>query len=322
MVSVEKKPSGPFVIAYGGEDFLLDQIVDKGRSMKNRRVFYLDGDGMTDVEFVDICVQRTFESMKKVVVLDNANKLKGDKALTPFIEETDPKDGSVFVFAIIRSEKLPAVWRAAAKKGRTHHFPSFKPWETGKKEARISAEARRLGLTLEASVPGVFLRFLGDDLRRVSNELRKLTFVVEGRPVEPKDVARVLAADKPVQPWEVADAATNKDKRRAMNLLSHLFKTMGDSASIPITAGLVRQVERLILARQMMDKGDEVQVIATRLDMHPFPLQKNVLPRAQKFTVRELRDQMNKLCRLDALVKGPARSKRTHVELAVLSIAA
>lgn len=315
------KPSGPFVVAYGAEDYLLDQVIEQGRSLKNRHVVLLNGAGMQDFEFVDVCQQGSFDDSSRVVILDNAHKLKGDKALAKYIEGVDPKDSSVFVFAIFRSDKLSAVWKEAVKKGRMKLCPKLKPWETDKQEARILAEARRFGVSLEANVPGLFLKVLGDDLRRIANELQKLALIVEGRKVTTKDVVRVVAPDFPVQPWDIAEAATDKDKRRAMNLLSQLFKAMGDAASIPITAALVRQVEKLILARQMMDKGDGVQVIAARLETHTYPLQKNILPRAKKFTVRELRDQMQNLCRLDATVKGAARSKRTHVELAVLSIA-
>jgi len=224
---------------------------------------------------------------------------------------------------LLRTDKLSDMWKAAAEKGRTHNFPKFKAWESDKAKQRMVAEADRLGLKLEDDIPEVFLRFIGDDLRRVVNELRKLKLITpEGTKVTKKMLLSVIAPDVPAEPFEVAEAATNKDAKRAMMLVSLLFKSMGDGAAVPITASLCRQIEKLIVARQMLDKGDEVSVIAIRLGIHAFPLQKEVLPRARKFTVGELLNQMNNLCKLDALVKGPARSKRSLVELTVLSIAA
>lgn len=318
-----KKHSGPFIVAFGGEDFLLDRMIELGRSWADRRVVVIDGEGRPDHEVVAICEQRSFDGRDVVVVVDNAHKIKGDKALKVFIEEKSREDNSVVVVAILRTDKLPEMWKAAAEKGRTQHFPKCKPWESDKVKQRMVAEAERLGLKLEDDIPDVFLRFIGDDLRRVVNELRKLKLVTPtGTKVTKKTVLSVIAPDVPVEPYEVAEAATNKDVKRAMTLVSLLFKNMGDGAAVPITASLCRQIEKLIVARQMLDKGDEISVIATRLGIHAFPLQKEVLPRARKFTVRELLTQMNNLCRLDAQVKGPARSKRTLVELTVLSIAA
>lgn len=318
-----KKHSGPFIVAFGGEDFLLDRMIELGRSWADRRVVVLDADGMADHEVVSVCEQRSFDGRDVVVVLDNAHKIKGDKALKTFIEEKSREDNSVVVVAICRTDKLSELWKKAAEKGRTQHFPACKPWESDKVKQRMVAEAERLGLKLEDDVPDAFLRFIGDDLRRVVNELRKLKLITpEGVKVTKKAVLSVLAPDVPVEPFEVAEAATNKDVKRAMTLVSFLFKNMGDGAAVPITASLCRQVEKLIVARQMLDKGDEISVIATRLGIHAFPLQKDVLPRARKFTVGQLLTQMNNLCRLDAQVKGPARSKRTLVELTVLSIAA
>jgi DNA polymerase III delta subunit len=56
--------------------------------------------------------------------------------------------------------------------------------------------------------------------------------------------------------------------------------------------------------------------------MHEFACKTNLIPVAQKHTVKVLLGHMNQLCKLDAQVKGAARSKRTLVELAVLSLAA
>lgn len=318
-----KKQSGPFVIAYGGENYLLDRMIDLGRSWAGRRVVVLDGEGLPDHQIVGHCEQRSFDGRDLVVVVDNAHKIKGDKALKAFIESRSREDDSVVVVAILRTDKLAEIWKTAAEKGRTHHYPKFKPWEQDKMKGRIVAEAERLGLRLDNDVPDTFLRFIGDDLRRTVSECQKLALIVpSGTNVSKKHVMRVIAPDIPVEPYEVAEAASNKDPKRAMFLVSLLFKNLGDGASVPITAALLRQIEKLIVARQMLDKGDETSVIAARLGIHAFPLQREVLPRARKFTVPELLRQMQNLCKLDAQVKGPARSKRSLVELTVLSIAA
>lgn len=316
------KRTGPFVVAYGEEDFLLDRIVAMGRSWKDRHVIYLDGDGLVDHEVVSYCEQGSYDGRARVVVVDNAHKVKGDKILTAYVEAKKADDDQVVLVAVLRSDKLPKVWQQAAAKGRLENFKKLRPWETDDLKDRIQDEARRFKLKLDNDVFEVFHVFFGDNLRRISNELQKLACIAEGGRVTKKDVIFVTSPDAPVDPFDVAKFATNKEPKKALRMVSMLFKSLGDSASIPITAGLLSQVERLIVTRQMLDQGIEIKTIAEALGVPPYPVQKDIVPRARKHTVPALLCQMKNLCKLDAQVKGAARSKRTLVELAILSIAA
>lgn len=316
------KRTGAFVVAYGEEDFYLDRVITLGRSWKERQVIQLDGDELEDHEVVSYCEQGSYDNRALVVIVDNAHKLKGDKTLTAYIENKQPEDDRVVLVAIHRTDKLAKIWQAAAAKGRLEHFKKLKPWETGALKERISAEAARLKLKVEDDVLEVFVAFFGDNIRRIANELQKLSLVATDGKVTKKDMVLVTSPDAPIDPFDVGKVATSKEPRKALRMVSSLFKSQGDSVSIPITAGLVSQVERLLVTRQMLDNGIEIKTIAEALGVPLYPVQKDIVPRARKYTVPELLSQMNNLCRLDAQVKGAARSKRTLVELAILSIAA
>lgn len=316
------KRTGAFVVAYGEEEFLLDRVVAAERSRKDRQVIYLDGDGLLDHEIVSYCEQGSLDGRVRVVIVDNANKVKGDKALTTYVDGKSATDDQTVLVAIVRSDKLAKVWQQAAAKGRLDHHKKLKPWETAALKDRVTTEATKLMLTLDADALEVLVVFFGDNLRRVHNELQKLSFIATAGRVTKKDVILVSAPDAHVDPFDVGKVATDKDPKRALRMISALFKIQGDSAAIPITAGLLSQVEKLIVTRQMLDHGMEAKSIADALGIPPYPVQKDIIPRALKHTVPALLDQMQRLCRLDAQIKGAARSKRTLVELAVLSIAA
>ena len=135
----------------------------------------------------------------------------------------------------------------------------------------------------------------------------------------PRGVALLVA----VSWWEAARAQNARSGAGGpISRSSRLYKTHGDSVCIPITAALLKTVEKLIVARQMIDKGDGKDILAARFEMHPFRVERYLIPLARKHEVPELREQMKRLCRLDVQVKGSAPSKRTLVELAALSIAA
>lgn len=314
--------SAAFIVSFGGESYYLDRDVAKARSWEGRSVTLLDGEDISEVELIDALEATSFDGTDRVVVLDNANKLKADKLLRAHIEERDPRDDSVVLVAVVRSDKLPDIWKAVGGRGKTQEYPKFKPWQGEKIAGRIIEEAKRLKLTLAPDVPDTLIRGLGDNLRQTVNELRKLVHIVgEGGTVKKEHVMLVIAPNVPAEPFQVAEAVGERNPKRAMDLVSRLYRNLGDSASVMISSALMRQVEKLIVARQMLDKGDDVKVIATRFEMHEFVCQKSLLPMARKHEVSRLLRHMQTLCRLDAQVKGPARSKRTLVELAVLSIA-
>jgi DNA polymerase III delta subunit len=106
-----------------------------------------------------------------------------------------------------------------------------------------------------------------------------------------------------------------------MNLLSTLYKSEGDKAHVPIAYALMKQIEKLMAARYMLDAGMSAEDIASALGMHPWRFKTAMLPKVQKHEMRDLIQHMKKTALLDAGVKGSTHSKRTLVELTVLSIA-
>ncbi len=318
-----KEKAKPFVIAYGEEDFLLDRTLALGKAWKDRSTFILDGNKLSDGELVSVCESTSYDGRSRVVILDNAQKLSGKASLEEYIKAKDPTDSSVVLVAALRSDKISEVWQAAAAKGTLYHCERFKPWQAEKTLARIAKEASRLGLRLGEGVAESLHQLVGSDLGLVVNELRKISHLLgSGATVEKQHVLLVVPPRVPVEPKQIVEAAFEKKPLRALERISWLYRNRGDVASVLVTSALLYQVEKLLVARQMLDKGDSTAIIASSLGMHEFACAKNLLPLARKHEVARLCDHMKMLCRLDTLVKGPALSKRTHVELAVLSIAA
>jgi len=95
---------------------------------------------------------------------------------------------------------------------------------------------------------------------------------------------------------------------------------MGEEAHVPLSFSLIKQVEKLILARSMLDRKATEEEIAAAVGMHLWRCKTHYIPQVRKHTLGGLISCLGGLRKLDADVKGPARSKRTRVELAVLSL--
>jgi DNA polymerase-3 subunit delta len=323
MASSKASSSAPFVISFGVESFFLDRDLERGLKWPGRALTTVEGDGTSDVDLVGICESRTMDDSPRVVVVDEANKIKGDKALRTYIEEKNPKDDSIVLVAIIRSEKCSDVWQLAAKKGKLIEHKKLKTYENNNEVVRwVETEAMRIGLRLDKGISEALFSLLGSDLYRISSELRKLLLLVGKDQKATKEHLKLVIAPAPTaEPYQVAEAAMNKDLRGAMNLLSTVYKNMGDDANVPIAYALMRQIEKLTVVRSLLERGVPEDELAASIGMHPFRFKSSVLPQVRKHSLSDLVRIMSRLCKLDTDVKGPARSKRTHIELAVLSVA-
>ena len=312
-----------FIVSFGAEDYFLDIDLARARAWKDRHVIQLAGDEIDDRELVGICETGSMDGGKRLVIVDEANKVKGDKALKAYIAGKDPHDDTIVLVAILRSEKCPEVWSQAAKKGRLFEHKKLKTWGENNEVVRwIDGEARRLGLVFDEGISALLFQLVGADLYRLSGELTKLhTLLGKGGKVGVEQVKLVVAPSPSAEPYQVAEAAFAKDRKKAMNLLSTVYRTMGEEAHVPITYSMIKQVEKITLARSLVDKGMAEDEIAATIGMHPWRCKTQFLPIVQKHPMKSLVGHMVRLKKLDVDVKSAARSKRTLVELAVLTVA-
>jgi DNA polymerase-3 subunit delta len=318
------KPARILNVFYGEERYLLDRELTRALRWPDRFVTYLDGETATEDRIVSVLDDRpVMDESGVVVVIENAEQVKVNAALANYVDQMgDNHDGSVIVVAICRTGRLSKGWLQLGKKGRLVEHPRFKPWEREKLKERMAKEAALLGLTLADGAFDVLFKVHGEQADCMVNEIRKAAFLVsKGEDVTAELVLSLCARRVAVAPWDVAEAAFAKDSRRAMQAVSSLYQDKGDDVLVPIVASLIKQLEQTVVMRSLLDRKQSAESIAAALGLHPYRVQKE-LAVVQKHTTAQLINHMNILCELEAQVKGAAPSKRTLVELAVLSLAA
>jgi hypothetical protein len=112
-----------------------------------------------------------------------------------------------------------------------------------------------------------------------------------------------------------------KEVKKALSLFTVLYRNSGDECLIPVVRAVMKQVEKTTIIRNLQDRGVAESDIAGLVGMKDWPYKNVAAPVARKHDLKSLVGYMGRLSRLDADVKGPSRSKRTMVELAMLSIA-
>lgn len=314
----------PVVVSFGDEDYFLDQDLADYRNQPDRTVIFLNGPELAnDYELVSLCQTQMADLRPRVIVVDNAQKVKAEKSMKAYVDSLSPKNLNVVLALIFRDGKLPAFWTKLGDKASLKERKKLKTFETNNEVVKwIDEELRRADLKADSRVANVFYAGTGPNLYRISNEIRKLKLLVgEGNSVTIEHLQSILTVGANVDVWQVIDAAANKDMKKAINLLTSLYKHSSDDPTILLSYSLMKQVERMFVASNMLNRGASEEEIATRVQMHPWRCRTFFLPMVKKHTSAGLGLKMQELCKLDVEVKRTAFSKRTLIELAVLSLA-
>lgn len=321
---MSRKPPRIINIFYGEERYLLDRELRRALKWPDRLIMYLNGEKASEDAIVSALDDRPLlDDAGIAVVVDNAEQVKLGAALEGYVDQMgEEHDGSAILVAICRTGRLAKGWTQLGKKGRLVEHPRFKPWEKDKIKERMVKETSLLGLTLADGAFDVLFRVHGEQCDCIVNEIRKAALLLAKGEVVTSDLVLSLCARRvAVAPWDVAEAAFAKDVKRAMQTISMLYQDKGDEVLVPIVASLIKQLEQTVVMRSLLDRQQSAEAIAAALKLHPYRVQKELIV-VQKHTTVQLINQMKNLCELEAQVKGAAPSKRTLVELAVLSLAA
>lgn len=312
-----------FNVFYGEEGYLLDRELRGAVKWPDRHVHLLDGADTTEDAIVEAMGDLPLdENSGTIVVVDNAEEVKVSSGLIAYARRRNPKDRSSLLVAICRTAQLSKGWSEVAASGRAVEYARFKPWEKEKIKDRLLSEVELLGLTLEEGAFDLLFTLHGEQTSCMVNELRKATYLVEnGAAISRDTVLSICARRYSVAPWDVAEAAFAKDSKRALRAVSMLFQDRGEETLVPVVASMMKQLERLVVLRNLLDQQQTPEAMGAALGIHPFRVKKD-LPTVRKHTVPQLLEQMKNLCELEAQIKGAAPAKRTLVELAVLSLAA
>jgi DNA polymerase-3 subunit delta len=317
----------PVVVSFGEEPFLLDRDLNSFRDQKNYAVTLLNGSDVSDSEVVSTCetYQIDFDDptniLPRVTVVDNANKLKADKRLKAYLDSRDLNDLSAVLAVVIRSASLPAFWAKFGARATIIEHKKFKTWDNNNEVVKwVLEEASRIKLSLSLQIAQAMFQVDGADLYRLSSELGKLKLLVGKSPVTVEHLRLVMTPTSTVESWDVAEATFLRNPKKALVMLSDLYRYATDDPSLMILGALIKGAERIFVARSILDKGAAPDEAAAGVGMHPYRFKLSLLPQVEKQTVRRLVTAMQKLCKLDVDLKRTSH-RRTLIELAVLDLA-
>jgi DNA polymerase III subunit delta len=190
-----------------------------------------------------------------------------------------------------------------------------RPWEL---EEWVAEEARARGLRLGRDDLRYLVAEMGSDLRRLVNELEKLSLYAGGERLDPETLAGVLGRGKAQSIFKLIDAVAAGDAGSALRQLGRLLEE--GEAPLKILALLDRLVGQLRVAKQAQSSGAKDAGLASILGVPPAAA-RGLAQGARRLDEAFLRRAVGAVADTDRLLKSSRLPGRVVLESLVLTLA-
>ncbi len=168
----------------------------------------------------------------------------------------------------------------------------------------IQRRARERKIAIDGRAVQQLANFVGPNLRQLDNELGKLSTYAGERPIQSDDVMLLVSDASEAMIWDLTDALSQRNGRRAMLALHSLRRA--DAHALYLLTMIARQYRIILKVKEAMGaiRGGE-QEIATLVGERPYPVRK-AMQQAQAYSLAELEGIMNRLLEADFAMKTGA----------------
>lgn len=245
----------------GGDDF--------SREIIDGAVAYVDEATERIHQTIDALLTFPFFGGEKFVWLKNANFL-GDTVMgrSANVQEALEKllatlNGGVppatrFLLSATEIDKRRTFYKSLQKVAKVEVFDKLDPSKSGWEEeaaAMTRQFANEAGLRFDEDAMDLFVLFTGGDRRAIANELEKLDLYLgpEARTIDAESVRTLVPMSRAGVVWELGNAISARDLRRALDLLDTLL-FQGETPIGIILVAIIPTVRNLLLAKDLMQR--------------------------------------------------------------------
>ncbi len=316
------------IFLYGQDTYRLTQklreIIEEYKKIHKSglNLRFLDFSGSTGElnfqDFKDAFQQRSIFREKRLIVLTHifSNKDLKQSFLKNIKNLTDSKD----VIVISEKNKILAndsLFKILKKKATCQEF---EPIEGQSLENWVKKEIEQYGVKIEPEALQQIIDFIGNDLWRFSNEIKKLVNY-KGKnsdlTITKQDVGFLVRPKIEPDIFQTINFLASKNKKQALSLLKkHLEK--GDNP-LYLLSMISFQFRNLLMIRELIDKNRPYFLISKETKLHPYVVKKSHA-QAQRFSLSELKKIYQKIFEVDLNIKTGKLEPETALELLITQI--
>jgi DNA polymerase III subunit delta len=314
----------PIYLFQGAESFLMEEALEHVKQaliQESAADFNFNKFSATDVEIgavLDQAQTMPFLSKYRLIVLTGVDALSAaaQKALLPYLSNPNPS-----ACVILIAEKLDARTKFAQtlkKQAETVQF--WKLFETDVPRW-ITARAKQAGYAMSVQTAGELLECVGNDLRQLDNELKKIMAYAPAREITSQIVHQVVGDIRERDIFELVDAVGQGNTLAALKILGQLL--IEGEQPLKILAMITRQYRLLwrLKATQTFEPGSNSRNLAGQLGVSPRNVEQ-LQRQTARFSQVQLKLGMKRLYDVDRALKSSVSSPKILLEDVVFDLCA
>jgi DNA polymerase-3 subunit delta len=253
---------------------------------------------------------------KKVLVLNSSfSNTSFRKEAFEFFKEKDIKDTVIFNEKG-KTDKRSSLFNLLKKEAKVQEFNLLK----GKKlEDWVRKEVIKRNAGISDAAISLLIRFVGNDLWRLSSEIEKLSLynADSGSEIKEEDVKSLVKPELETDIFETIDAIASQNKKKALGLL-HSHLEQGDSP-IYLFSMIRFQIKNLLVVKDLAQKGMPYSLVVSDSGLHPFVAKKSY-SLSQRFSLKSLKKIYWDIFELEIKIKTGKIDPSMALDLLIVEI--
>ncbi|HOJ04808.1 MAG TPA: DNA polymerase III subunit delta [Bacteroidota bacterium] len=239
----------PVYLLHGEEEFLMERAVKSitalalGDGDPSFNLHTFRGSEHKAEDVVMSANAFPFMAEKRVVVVREAEKLSTSPALGAYVGNPNPDCVLLLCATEIKassksrakaaakpsskkSEDVSQIVQRMEQEGGSAAAVEFKPLKDAAAQQWVEREFQEAGLRITPEACTLFCTLIGTQARALSSQIEKIISAMHGREsVQPDDVYEHLGTSRDYNVFELVNAVTARDRRRAMDIATQLLRT-------------------------------------------------------------------------------------------------
>lgn len=240
----------------GEEGYFIDAVAEQlaasildeaARAFNQITVYGRDSDAG---QVVNLCRQMPMMGQYQVVIVKEAQQLKGIDKLSLYTQKPSPTTILVICHKEKNVDKRSAFYKGCAAHGVVLESVRPRDYEIA---AWLQQFIRRRGMEIDPKALSMLTDHLGTDISKIANELQKLTVSLpEGtRRITDRDIEANIGISKDFNNFELCKAVVTRDMARALMIADHFARNPKDNPLLVTVMALFNQFRDLFVVNYL-----------------------------------------------------------------------
>lgn len=306
VAEIRKGNIKPIYFLYGEEPYFIDRLSDfisnsvltEEEKGFNQMILY--GKDVTIDDIVGHAKRYPMMSERQVIMVKEAQHLSRTiEQLTPYAETPQPTTVLVICYKYKKLDKRKKLYKEVQKNGQL--LESNKLYEDKVPEwLRKNLQAEGHAITHKAAM--LLVEYLGNDLSRIDNELKKLKMVLPGQiEITPKHIEEHIGISKDYNNFELKKAIGERNVLKATKIITYFAQNPKDNPFVLTVTLLHSFFSQLLQYHGLKDHSSKS--VASALRINPYFVQEYQVA-ARNYPMKRVSEIISYLREMDLKGKG------------------